>query len=73
MAIECEFVAFMYEYNIGGRCASHKINNAILDMRNKAAELGADAVEILDTGFDIFVGGKGKANACKCGSEFSKV
>ena len=53
MAIECEFAAFMYVNNIGRRCALHKFNNSILDMRNKAAELGADAVETLDTGFDI--------------------
>ena len=68
MAKECEFVAFINEHNNGGRSAEHEINNAILDTKNKAAELGANSVEILDTGFDIFLGGIVKANAYKCDS-----
>jgi|SaaInlLV_10m_DNA_1039704.scaffolds.fasta_scaffold152328_1 hypothetical protein len=68
MAIECEFIAFMYEDISRGRSASHENNNVMLDVRNKAAEMGADSVEIVDTGFDITVSGLVKVNAYKCDS-----
>ena len=66
MAQDCEFVSGLDEISNGGRSRSEEINNAMLASKHKAAELGADSIEILDTDFILFTGGVVKANAYKC-------
>jgi|TARA_B110000902_G_C13882668_1_gene427341 predicted metal-dependent HD superfamily phosphohydrolase len=66
MAQDCEFVSGLDEISNGGRSRSEEINNAILATTHKAAELGADSIEILDADFVLFKGGVVKANAYKC-------
>ena len=65
-AKECEFVDFISEINSTGLSAKGEMENALVEARNKAAELGANALQIIDTEFDIFVGGMVTANAYKC-------
>ena len=66
MAQDCEFVSGLDEISNGGRSRSEEINNAMLASKHKAAELGADSIEILDADFVLFKGGVVKANAYKC-------
>ena len=66
MAEECKFVHFVTGSNSNGINAKAEIDNAITKVRNKASELGANAVQIMTTDWDYWGGGVVTANAYKC-------
>jgi uncharacterized protein YbjQ (UPF0145 family) len=44
----CEFLGTVTGYNSMGNSAAHDAEGAMNDLRNKAAEMGANAVKIID-------------------------
>lgn len=71
-AQECKLITFMYEDLSRERGIIHQ-DNMILDVRNKAAERGADSVAIVDPGFDVTVRGLVRVNAYNCSGSTSEV
>lgn len=67
-ARECEFIDFINEVDVRGNSANKRMHNAIVKAKNKSSGLGADSLQILTSGYDVFVGGMVTANAYRCGN-----